>query len=162
VLARAIAPALPAFGGTFGSSTWTIVLVTGAAIALSFTKARRLEAAGASRLGTALLYLLVSCIGVGASFASFFEAPALLALGFLWMAIHAGVMWLVWRRIKAPFFFAAVGSMANVGGPASAPVVAAASHPALAPVGALLAVLGLVIGTYSGLLLGQILSLLHG
>ncbi|MBL8897542.1 MAG: DUF819 family protein [Planctomycetes bacterium] len=159
-LARAIAPALPTFGGAFGRSTWVVALVTTAAIGLSFTPLRRLESAGASRLGTALLYLLVACIGVGASFASFLEAPALLALGFVWIGVHAAVLWLVRRWLRAPIFFAAVGSMANVGGPASAPVVAAGFHPALAPVGALLAVLGMILGTYAGLLVGQILAAL--
>ncbi|MBK9388327.1 MAG: DUF819 family protein [Planctomycetes bacterium] len=159
-LARAIAPALPTFDGALGRSTWVVALVTTAAIAISFTPLRRLESAGASRLGTALLYLLVACIGVGASFASFLEAPALLALGFVWMGVHATVLWLLRRWLRAPIFFAAVGSMANVGGPASAPVVAAGFHPALAPVGALLAVLGMILGTYAGLLVGYLLAAL--
>lgn len=159
-LARALAPLLPDLGGAFTRSTWVVVLVTAGAIALSLTALRRLEAAGASRLGGALLYLLVACIGVGASFASFLEAPALLAVGFLWMAVHIALLWLLRRWLRAPIFFAAVGSMANVGGPASAPVVAAAFHPSLAPVGALLAVLGMILGTYVGILVGRLLALL--
>ncbi len=52
--------------------------------------------------------------------------------------------------IFAPYFFIAVGSQANIGAAASAPIVASAFHPALAPVGVLLAVLGYAIGTYGG------------
>ena len=78
------------------------------------------------------------------------------------MVIHAVVILLVRHRIKAPIFFAAVGSQANVGGAASAPIVASAFHPALAPVGVLLAVAGYVLGTYAGLLCAFLLEIVHG
>ena len=73
------------------------------------------------------------------------------------MMIHAGLMLLVAKLIKAPVFYMAVGSQANVGGAASAPVVASAFHPSLAPVGVLLAVMGYALGTYMAYLAGQIL-----
>jgi uncharacterized membrane protein len=62
------------------------------------------------------------------------------------------------KLIKAPFFFVAVGSQANVGGAASAPVVAAAFSPALAPVGVLLAVLGYALGTYGAILCAYLME----
>ncbi len=69
------------------------------------------------------------------------------------------------RLLRAPIFFAAVGSQANVGGAASASVVAAAFHPALAPVGVMLAVAGYVLGTYGGLvcaaMLEQVYRIIH-
>ena len=77
------------------------------------------------------------------------EHPGLFAVGGIWIAIHAGLLLLVGYLIKAPLFFLAVGSQANVGGAASAPIVASAFHPALAPVGVLLAVLGYALGTYA-------------
>ena len=64
------------------------------------------------------------------------------------MAIHVSLLLLVGWLIRAPYFYLAVGSKANIGGAASAPVVAAAFHPSLAPVGVLLAVLGYALGTY--------------
>ena len=79
-------------------------------------------------------------------------ALALVAAGAIWMLVHVGVLLLVAKLIRAPIFFVAVGSQANIGGAASAPIVASAFHPSLAPVGVLLAVGGYVLGTYAGLL----------
>ena len=76
------------------------------------------------------------------------------------MLVHASLMLLVCKLIRAPIFYMAVGSQANVGGAASAPVLAAAFHPSLAPVGVLLAVLGYAIGTYAAWLCGQILRVI--
>ena len=76
-----------------------------------------------------------------------FNNLGLIAIGAVWIAIHAGLLILVAKLIKAPYFFLAVGSQANVGGAASAPVVASAFHPSLATVGVLLAVFGYAIGT---------------
>ena len=133
------------------ATTWKYIIVTTLGVILSFTPARKLEGAGASKLGSVMIYLLVACIGASADFAKIVQAPALILMGFVWIAFHIimllGVGWL----IKAPIFFVAVGSQANIGGAASAPVVAAAYHPSLAPVGALLAVAGYVLGTYAGL-----------
>ena len=77
-----------------------------------------------------------------------FEYPGLFLVGGIWMLIHVGLMVVVAKVIRAPYFFLAVGSKANIGGAASAPVVAAAFHPSLAPVGVLLAVVGYALGTY--------------
>jgi uncharacterized membrane protein len=106
-----------------------------------------------------MIYLLVACIGATADFAKIVEAPALIIMGEVWMAIHVVVLLLVGWLIKAPIFFIAVGSQANIGGAASAPVVASAFHPSLAPVGALLAVAGYVLGTYAGLMCMQLLKM---
>jgi uncharacterized membrane protein len=119
---------------------------------MSFTRLRRLEGAGASTVGSVFLYLLVATIGASAVFTHVLDNLPLLAVGALWMLIHALSMLGVRRYLRAPVFFLAVGSQANVGGAASAPVVAAAFHPALATVGVLLAVLGYVLGTYVGIL----------
>ena len=81
-----------------------------------------------------------------------------IAIGLVWMAIHAGLLILVAKLIKAPYFFLAVGSQANVGGAASAPVVAAAFHPSLATVGVLLAVFGYVVGTYGAMLCAYLMG----
>ncbi|WP_350542232.1 DUF819 family protein, partial [Psychrobacter sp. CAL495-MNA-CIBAN-0180] len=68
-----------------------------------------------------------------------FNNPGLFLVGAIWMLVHASIMLIVAKLIKAPLFYMAVGSQANVGGAASAPVVASAFHPSLAPVGVLLA-----------------------
>jgi uncharacterized membrane protein len=90
------------------------------------------------------------------------DAPAYLVMGFIWMACHVIVLLTVGKLIRAPIFFVAVGSQANIGGAASAPIVAAAFHPSLAAVGALLAVAGYVLGTYCGLICMHLLKLVAG
>lgn len=131
---------------------WMITISTTIGVALSFTKAKKYEGAGASTLGSVFIYFLVATIGMKMDLSMVFENPGLILIGLVWMAIHAGLLILVAKLIKAPYFFLAVGSQANVGGAASAPVVASAFHPSLASVGVLLAVFGYVVGTYAALL----------
>lgn len=139
---------------------WLIVLATTFGLLLSFTKVRQMEGAGASKIGSAFVYILVATIGMHMDITAIFEKPGLFALGAVWMSVHAGLLLIVARIIRAPTFYMAVGSQANIGGAASAPVVAAAFHPSLAPVGVLLAVLGYALGTYAGYLCGQIMRVI--
>lgn len=127
---------------------WIVVVATLGGFALSFTKARELEGAGASKVGSLFLYILVMTIGMKMDLGAFTEVPGFFAIGFVWIIVHVTILLTVGKLIKAPFFFTAVGSQANVGGAASAPIVASAFSPALAPVGVLLAVLGYAVGTF--------------
>ena len=160
-LARWASERLPEIGSIVSGFTWVVILVTAVGVGASFTRLRRLEGAGASRVGSVLLYLLVASIGAQAELRGVLDAPALVAIGAVWMMIHATLMLAVQRWMRAPIFFAAIGSQANVGGAASAPIVAAAFHPALAPVGILLAVAGYVVGTYLGLVCAFLLERVH-
>lgn len=137
---------------------WIVVIATTVGLLLSGTKVRKLEAVGASKLGTVFLYVLVATIGMHMDVTAILDYPEMFLVGIVWMACHAGLMLFVARLIKAPLFYMAVGSQANVGGAASAPVVAAAFHPSLAPVGVLLAVLGYGLGTYGAYICGLILQ----
>ncbi|ABE54212.1 protein of unknown function DUF819 [Shewanella denitrificans OS217] len=137
---------------------WLVVIVTTVGLGLSFSPVRHLEAAGASKVATAFLYILVATIGLHMDISKIAETPLYFLVGIVWMLVHAGLMLLVAKLIRAPLFYMAVGSQANVGGAASAPVVAAAFHPALAPVGVLLAVFGYALGTYMAWLCGQLLQ----
>lgn len=128
---------------------WIIVVATSAGLIFSFTPLRKLEGAGASKMGSLFLYVLVASIGMKMNILEIFRSPELFLLGIIWMLIHVAVLLLTAWFIKAPFFFVAVGSQANVGGAASAPIVASAFNPVLAPVGVLLAVLGYALGTYA-------------
>lgn len=139
---------------------WIIVLVTTVGLGLSFTKARQFEAVGASKIGSSFLYILVATIGLHMDITKIVEAPKYVVIGLIWMAVHIGLLFLVAKIIKAPVFYVAVGSKANIGGAASAPVVASAFHSALAPVGVLLAVLGYALGTYMAWLCGQLLRII--
>lgn len=131
---------------------WMITIATLIGIALSFTKAKQYEGAGASKLGSVFIYILVATIGMKMDLTMVFDNPGLIGIGLIWITIHALLLIGVAKLIKAPYFFLAVGSQANVGGAASAPVVAAAFHPSLATVGVLLAVFGYAIGTYGAIL----------
>lgn len=141
---------------------WTVVITTTVGLALSFTPARRLEGAGASRVGSAMLYVLIACIGLHMDLKSIFTNPGLFGVGLVWMAVHASVLLFTAYLLKAPTFFIAVGSQANIGAAASAPVVASAFHPALAPVGVLLAVLGYGLGTYAAWICAQLMRVAAG
>ena len=154
---KEFAPSLVRFSLTSGFF-WLIVLSTAMAVFLSFTKLRELEGVGASRYGSFFIYILVATIGMKMNLLAIFENPGLFILGFIWMSFHALLLITVAKIIKAPFFFLAVGSQANVGGAASAPIVASAFHPSLAPVGVLLAVFGYVIGTYGAWICGILLQ----
>ncbi|WP_304518261.1 DUF819 domain-containing protein [Cecembia rubra] len=140
---------------------WIVVVATTGGLLLSFTKARELEGAGASRLGSVLLYVLVATIGMQMDLMAVLDNPIFFLIGIFWMIFHVLIMLLVAYLIKAPFFFVAVGSQANVGGAASAPIVASAFNPSLAPVGVLMAVLGYAVGTYGAYLCGLLLQLVH-
>jgi uncharacterized membrane protein len=152
----------PTFDGILSPFSWKIILITFCGVGLSFTRFRNFEGAGASKLGTLMLYMLIGVIGAGADFAKVAEYPMLIAAGASWMIFHALIMYIVMRFTKAPLFFMAVGSQANVGAVASAPIVASAFHPALATVGVLLGVFGYVIGTYAGLLSAWLMQLIAG
>ena len=154
---KEFAPSLARFSLTSGFF-WLIVLSTAMAVFLSFTKLRELEGVGASRYGSFFIYILVATIGMKMNLLAIFENPGLFILGFIWMSFHALLLITVAKIIKAPFFFLAVGSQANVGGAASAPIVASAFHSSLAPVGVLLAVFGYVIGTYGAWVCGILLQ----
>ncbi|MGI0152857.1 DUF819 domain-containing protein [Pseudidiomarina sp. WS423] len=139
---------------------WLIVIATTVGVILSFTPARKLEGVGASKFGSLFVYILVATIGLHMDVTAILDSPKYFLIGAIWMVIHASLMLVTARLLKAPVFYMAVGSQANVGGAASAPVVASAFHPSLAPVGVLLAVFGYALGTYMAYICGQILRVI--
>ena len=146
---------LSSFGSKF---FWMISIATFVGIGLSFTKIKNYEGAGASKIGSVFIYILVATIGMKMDLGSILDEPKLMLIGLIWMAIHAILLIIVAKIIKAPYFFLAVGSQANVGGAASAPIVASAFHPSLATVGVLLAVFGYVVGTYGAMICTYIME----
>ena len=144
------------FGGTF---FWLITIATLTGIALSYSPLKKLEGAGASKLGSVFIYILVASIGMKMDLGAVLDNPGLILVGFIWMCIHFIVIFTVAKLIKAPYFFIAVGSQANVGGAASAPVVATAFHPSLASVGVLLAIFGYIVGTGGALLCAYLMEI---
>jgi uncharacterized membrane protein len=140
-------------------TTWAVLVVVTGGLLLSFTRLRSYEKVGASGLGYTALYLLLAGIGAQADLRAVLDAPLYLAAGAVWIAIHLAVLLVAARLVRAPLFFVATGSMANIGGAASAPVVAGVYHPAMAPVGLLMAVAGYILGIYGALACAWLLGL---
>ena len=152
---------------SFGSEFfWLVVLATVFGVGLSFTKYREFEGVGASKMGSVFLYVLVATIGMKMDImeliANWGVFKFLLSIGLIWITVHALFLFIVAKIIKAPFFYVAVGSQANVGGAASAPIVAGAFSPSLAPVGVLLAVLGYAVGTFGAIVCTIMMKALAG
>ena len=141
---------------------WLIVISTTIGLVLSLTKFRKLEGIGASRWGSVFIYVLVATIGMKMNLGEVAKNLGLFAIGITWMLVHVLILLVVAKLIKAPFFFVAVGSQANVGGAASAPVVASAFSPSLAPVGVLMAVLGYALGTYGAIICATLMQIVSG
>ncbi len=154
--AHLIARQLPQIRGIGNSYTWTIMIVSLIGIMLSFSPARNLERSGATRTGYDLLYFVLTAIGAKASVACIGSALTLIAAGLLIVVIHAAVLLVGARLMRAPMFLVAAASQANIGGVASAPVVAEVYHPGLASVGLLLAILGNIVGTWLGIVCAQL------
>jgi len=141
---------------------WVVLLATFIGLGLSFTRARELEGIGASKWGSMFLYFLIACIGMQMDLLALLEKPWLFALGVLWIGVHIVLLWLAGKLLKVPFFYFAIASQSNIGGPASAPVLATAFHPALAPVGVLLGTLGYAVGTGAAYVVGITLRAMAG
>ncbi|MXX54383.1 MAG: DUF819 family protein [Gemmatimonadetes bacterium] len=164
VLAQRLGQRLPAVGDptVISGTTWAILIVVTGGLVLSFTPLRKLETVGASHLGYTALYLLLAGIGAQADLRAVLDAPVYLLAGAVWIAIHLGILLIAARIVRAPFFFVATGSMANIGGAASAPVVAGVYHRAMAPIGLLMAVAGYILGIYAAIVCAWLLGLVGG
>jgi uncharacterized membrane protein len=164
VLSVSLGAKIPPLGDPtiISATTWAVLIVVTVGLLLSFTPLREYEKVGASQLGYTALYLLLAGIGAQADLKAVLQVPIYLVAGAVWIAIHVLILYLAARIVKAPLFFIATGSMANIGGAASAPVVAGVYHPAMAPVGLLMAVVGYVFGIYGALLCAYLLGVVGG
>jgi len=140
---------------------WMVLTATVIGILASKTSLRSLDGIGSSNLGSVFIYLLVATIGMQIDLRAIGEQPELLIIGLIWILIHSLLLFIVGKWIKAPYFFLAVGSQANVGGAATAPVIAASFHPALSSVGILLAICGYIVGTIGAYLCALLLQAAH-
>lgn len=153
---------IPEMGKAFSHKMWGVILIILVGVLLSFTKVRRLEGAGASRIGNVALYLLLATIGASGDLRSVMTAPAYLVFGVVWLFIHLIFTLVAARLVRAPLFFVAVGTEANVGGSISCPIVAEAYEEHMAPAGLLLALCGTLIGTYAGIICGLLMQWVYG
>ena len=158
IISDAIGKSLGSDSPFASSFLWLVVIATTGGLLLSCTKLRKYEGVGASKIGSVFIYILVATIGMKMELAQAVKEPQLILVGVIWMIVHVTLMITVAKIIKAPFFFLAVGSQANIGGAASAPVVAAAFHPSLTSVGAIIAVLGYALGTYGAIICAELMA----
>ncbi len=159
LLSRFLAGFLPEIKDTISTYAWMIIIVSTLGLILSATPLRKLEDFGSTKIGYIILYFVLTCIGAKASIANLGAAFLLILAGFGIVFIHAVFLLAGSRLLKAPLFLLVSASQANIGGVASAPVVAAIYEPSLASVGLLLAILGNIVGTYLGILTGQVCKL---
>ncbi len=158
-IARELSQFLPVIKDVVSRYAWTIILVSVLAITLSFTPVKKIETYGSNKIGYFILYFVLTTIGAKAGINNFGNAFILLAAGVVIVIIHVIVLLITARIIRAPLFLAAVASQANLGGVASAPMVAEIYQKGFASVGLLLAILGNIIGTYIGIAVGQLCRL---
>lgn len=146
--------------GFFSVSVVRILAVTALGLVLAYTPLARLS--GSDVLANALLFLMVATIASRTSFADLASAPLYLLAGLVILLVHAAFMLVAARLLRLDLFTCGIASLANIGGVASAPILAAAYSRQLVPVGVLMALLGYVVGTAGGLLVGRLLMWLGG
>ncbi|HEX9735427.1 MAG TPA: DUF819 family protein [Thermoanaerobaculia bacterium] len=159
-LAAALAPRIPEIEPILSTGTWKILLITTFGILLSLTPARRLS--GSHNLAMALVYVFVAGIGARASLAGIGQAPAFLAGAFIWIFVHGAFCLFGAWLFRVDVHSAAIASAANIGGAASAPVVAAAHRESLVPASILMALIGYALGNYLALLAAQLCRMVGG
>ncbi len=138
-------------------STWTVLLITLAGLVGAVTPIGKM--AGAQELSNVLLYSVVALLASRASFLELTDAPLWIVAGFMILAIHCIIMIILAKIFKLDMFTCGVASLANIGGSASAPILAGAYSGALVPVGVLMALMGYVIGTGGGIIVANIMSM---
>ena len=138
-------------------ATWTVLIITLAGLVGAITPIGKM--AGTSELSNVMLYSVVALLASRASFLELTDAPFWIIAGFMILAIHGIILVLLAKIFKLDMFTCGVASLANIGGSASAPILAGAYSGALVPVGVLMALMGYVIGTGGGLIVAHIMSL---
>jgi uncharacterized membrane protein len=139
-------------------TTWIVIIATLAGIIFAMTPLAKQS--GASALANMMLYLIVALIASRANFAELTEAPLYIFAGFVIITIHVIIMVIFAKLFRLDLFSLGVASLANIGGVASAPILASAYSKALIPIGVLMAMMGYIVGTFGGLMVGKILALI--
>ena len=140
------------------STTWIVIIATLAGILFAMTSLAKIS--GSSELANIMLYFIVALIASRANFSELTEAPLYIFAGFVIIAIHITIMVIFAKLFKLDLFSLGVASLANIGGVASAPILASAYSKALIPIGVLMAMMGYILGTFGGLMVGKVLETL--
>ncbi len=165
--AAILVSALAQYGASFlpttsflTTTTWIVIIATLAGTLFAMTPLAQMS--GGSQLANIMLYLIVALIASRANFTELTEAPLYIVAGFVIIAIHVSIMILFAKLFKLDLFSLGVASLANIGGVASAPILASAYSKALIPIGVLMAMMGYIVGTFGGLMVGKVLEMISG
>ncbi len=142
--------------GGLSTTTWSVLFATFFGLIGSQTKLKKIV--GSSALSSAMLMFLIALIGSQAHLRGFSEVPLYLGVGLLILLLHALIMVIIAKVFRLDLFSIGVASLANIGGVASAPILAAAYHRSLIGVAVLMAIMGYMIGTFAGLGIGYVLQ----
>jgi len=149
---------LPELGDVFSATTWTILIASVVGLILGQTRVSKIP--GALDVSNVMLYIIIALIASHSDFSQIAQAPIYIISGFLIMLVHLIFMLLLGKLFKLDLFTLGIASLANIGGMASAPMLAAAYSRTLIPVGVIMALIGSFLGTYFGMLVGKILEML--
>lgn len=149
---------LPVIGDFINGTTWTIMIASVLGLIFALTPLSRIP--GTFDVSNVMLYIIVALIASHSDFSNIAQAPIYIISGFLIMGVHLVVMLALGKLFKLDLFTLGIASLANIGGMASAPMLAAAYNKALIPVGVIMALMGSFLGTYFGMAIAKILSLL--
>ena len=141
----------------FDSTTWTVLIVSVLGIVFALTPFGKIK--GTEEISNVMLYIVIALIASRADLGAVGNAPIWLLAGFVILLIHVAIMIALAKILKLDIFTCSVASLANIGGTATAPVLAGAYSNALVPVGIMMALLGYVIGTGGGLVVANLMSI---
>ncbi|MBQ0137799.1 MAG: DUF819 domain-containing protein [Kurthia sp.] len=148
---------LPVIGDIINGTTWTIMIASVLGLILALTPLSRIP--GTFDVSNVMLYIIIALIASHSDFSNIAQAPIYIISGFLIMGVHLVIMLALAKLFKLDLFTLGIASLANIGGMASAPMLAAAYNKALIPVGVIMALMGSFLGTYFGMAIAKILSL---
>lgn len=142
----------------FDKSTWTVLVVTVLGIGFALTPFGKLK--GTEEISNILLYIVIALIASRANLGNMGNAHLWLFTGLIILVFHIVVMVILAKLFRLDIFTCAVASLANIGGTATAPVLAGTYNSALVPVGIIMALLGYVIGTGGGLIVSYFMRMI--
>jgi len=137
------------------ATTSMVIFATLFGVGASFTRLRELN--GSNEVATTMLYILIALIGSRAVIENFSGLGLYVTAGLSILLLHAFIMIIGAKVFRLDLFSISVASLANIGGVASAPILAATYDKKLVSIGVLMAIMGYLVGTFGGIFIGEIL-----
>lgn len=142
----------------FDKGTMTTVFVTVLGLICALSPLGKLPAV--EELSNVYLYAVVSLLASTASLTDLVSAPLWIVAGLVVLIIHIVIMFLLSKLFHWDCCMVSTASLANIGGSASAPIVASAYNSSYAGIGVLMGVMGAALGNFCGLACGYIMQML--